>query len=60
MAGLGWIHNRVREIRDFFSFFTFFFPLFLQKYMVRKKFCKTIHLAPWVTAAGTYRRAPRR
>jgi hypothetical protein len=22
--------------------------------MVRKKICKTIHLAPWGTAAGTY------
>jgi hypothetical protein len=23
-----------------------------------KFFCKTIHLAPWETAEGTYRRAP--
>jgi hypothetical protein len=24
----------------------------LQKYMVRQEFCKTIHLPPWLTAAG--------
>jgi hypothetical protein len=27
--------------------FFFIYPLILQKYMVRKKNCKTIHLAPW-------------
>jgi hypothetical protein len=35
-----------------------FFTSILQIYMVCKKVCKTIHLAPWGTAAGTYRRAP--
>jgi hypothetical protein len=28
MAGLGWIHNRVREIRDFFFFFYIFISFF--------------------------------
>jgi hypothetical protein len=42
---------------NFFSFFTFP-PSILQKYMVRKKLCKTIHLASWGMAAGSYRRAP--
>jgi hypothetical protein len=43
-----------------FFFFYIFLSSFLQKYMVRKKICKIIHLAPWGTAAGTYRRAPLR
>jgi hypothetical protein len=25
----------------------------LQKYMIRHKFCKNIHLASWLTASGT-------
>jgi hypothetical protein len=25
----------------------------LQKYIVRHKFCKNIHLPPWSTASGT-------
>jgi hypothetical protein len=42
---------------EFFLFYIF--PSFLQKYMVRKKICKTIHMASWGATAGTYRRAPR-
>jgi hypothetical protein len=39
---------------DFFSFLHFL-SSFLQKCMVGKNICKTIHLALWVTAAGTPR-----
>jgi hypothetical protein len=49
-------HATIVRIFSFLHFFT----SILQKYMTRKKNCKTIHLAPWGTAAGTYRRAPRR
>jgi hypothetical protein len=35
-----------------FFFFTFFSTSILQKYMVRKKFCKTIHLSTCPTAVG--------
>jgi hypothetical protein len=40
--------------------FSYIFLSILQKYMVRNFFCKTIHLALWGTATGTYRRAPLR
>jgi hypothetical protein len=33
--------------------FYIYFIAILQKYMVRQKCCKNIHLAPWPTAAGT-------
>jgi hypothetical protein len=48
-----------KNIWKFFFFFHFSF-LFFAKIYGPKKICKTIHLAPWGTAAGTYRRAPLR
>jgi hypothetical protein len=47
------------HLLDFFLFFLHF-PLFFKKYMVCENICKTVHLSQWGTAAGTYRRAPRR
>jgi hypothetical protein len=41
-----------------FSFFIF--PLNFAKIYASEKNCKTIYLAPWGMAAGTYCRAPRR
>jgi hypothetical protein len=40
--------------------FYIYFIAILQKYMVRQKCCKNIHLAPWPTASGTKRRGPGR
>jgi hypothetical protein len=40
---------------EFFLFYIFL--SFFQKYMVRKRICKTIHLTLWGAALGTYRRA---
>jgi hypothetical protein len=37
----------------FDEFVLYFFITILQKYMIRHKFCKTIHLPPWPTASGT-------
>jgi hypothetical protein len=52
-------NNEAATLSGIFSFFYIFSASILQKYMVRKKICKTIHLASWGTAAVTYRRAPR-
>jgi hypothetical protein len=41
---------------EFFLFLHFSFLFFLQKYI--RKNCITMHLAPWGTAVGTYRRSP--
>jgi hypothetical protein len=35
------------------EFFYIYFIMILQKYVVRHKFCKNIHLPPWPTASGT-------
>jgi hypothetical protein len=43
----------------FFSFLYFFSLNFVKIYGLNF-FCRTIHLAPWGTALGTYHRAPRR
>jgi hypothetical protein len=40
--------------------FYIYFVTILQKYMVRYKFSKNVHLPPWATASGTKRRGPRR
>jgi hypothetical protein len=34
-------------------FFYIYFIVILQKYMIRHKFCKNIHLPCWLTASGT-------
>jgi hypothetical protein len=34
-------------------FIYIYFITILLKYIVRHKFCKNIHLAPWSTASGT-------
>jgi hypothetical protein len=41
------------------KFFYIYFITIFQKYMVRHKFCKNIHLpSPWATAAGVTRSGP--
>jgi hypothetical protein len=45
--------RRRQQIAENFSSFYIFSTSILQKYMVRKKICKIIHLAPWGMAAGT-------
>jgi hypothetical protein len=41
---------RCKESRG--EFFYIYFVTILQKYMVRHKFCKKIHLPPWPMASG--------
>jgi hypothetical protein len=40
-------------LTTFHEFFYIFSITILQKYMVRPKFCKTIHLPSWPTASET-------
>jgi hypothetical protein len=41
------------NFRDDPDFFYIYFIVILQKYMIRHKFCKNIHLPCWLTASGT-------
>jgi hypothetical protein len=49
--------NTVAILSEFF--YIYFFTI-LQKYMIRYKFSKNIHLSSWATTSGTKRRGPRR
>jgi hypothetical protein len=66
-----WAYNNLGLVVDLVLYVFFFenkndwkvhflHPSILQKYMVRKIFLQNYTSAPWGTASGTYRRAPRR